>query len=176
MTQTQQADDHRERKPGTSGAESRWMQRKVNARHELQARTKKQKATYWVATIVLASGLIGSGFQQLLRVEGVGALAPAYAWGIEQLGYPGYLLTILGTWKLLGAVAILIPRFPLLKEWAYAGILFLLTGAMFSHLASGHLWYESLPALFLLVLTVMSWYFRPAERALTRPGRLVTRT
>jgi uncharacterized membrane protein YphA (DoxX/SURF4 family) len=142
------------------------MQRKVTARDESQGPTKKQKIIYWSATIVLASGLIGSGFQQLLRVEAVGALAPAYAWGIEQLGYPGYVLTILGTWKLLGAVAILIPRFPLLKEWAYAGIFFLLTGAMFSHLASGHSRYELLPALFLLILTVISWHFRSAVREL----------
>jgi uncharacterized membrane protein YphA (DoxX/SURF4 family) len=149
------------------------MQRKVNTRNELQNPTKRQKAIYWSATIVLASGLIGSGFQQLLRVEGAGALAPAYAWGIEQMGYPGYVLTILGTWKLLGAVAILVPRFPLLKEWAYAGIFFLLTGAMFSHLASGHLWYELLPALFLLILTIASWYFRPAGRELTTPRGLV---
>jgi uncharacterized membrane protein YphA (DoxX/SURF4 family) len=171
MTQTQQADNRRGRKPGTLAAGSRSRQRNVNARTESQYPTRTAKIIYWSATIVLASGLVGSGLQQLLRVEAEGALAPAYAWGIEQMGYPAYLLTILGTWKVLGAVAILIPRFPLLKEWAYAGIFFLLTGAMFSHVATGHLWYQLLPALFLLILTVMSWYFRPADRVLTKPGR-----
>ena len=130
--------------------------------------SKLHKVIYWSSTVVLASGLVGSGSQQLLRVEGVGASAPPYAWGIEQLGYPVYLLTILGTWKILGAVAILVPRFPLLKEWAYAGIFFLLTGAVFSHVAAANSWYENLPALFLLMLTIASWYLRPAGRTLVR--------
>src|SRR5215211_7311189 len=131
--------------------------------------TKARKITYRLATAVLGSGLMASGIQQLLRVEGVGALAPPYAWGIVQLGYPVYVLTILGTWKLLGAIAILIPKYPLLKEWAYAGMFFLLTGALFSHITSGHPWYELLPAILLLILTILSWYFRPANRKLLRP-------
>ena len=85
------------------------------------------------------------------------------------MGYPVYVLTILGTWKLLGAIAILIPKYPLLKEWAYAGMFFLLTGALFSHITSGHPWYELLPAILLLILTILSWYFRPANRKLLRP-------
>src|SRR5262249_27408975 len=89
----------------------------------------RQKISYWLATVILAAALVGTGVQQLLRVEAVGATAPPFAWGIVQLGYPVYVLTILGTWKLLGAVTILIPRYRLLKEWAYAGIVFLLTGA-----------------------------------------------
>jgi hypothetical protein len=130
--------------------------------------TKTQRMTYWSSTVVLAAGFLGSGIQQLLRVEGEGALAPPYAWGIMQLGYPVYVLTILGTWKLLGAVAILIPKYPLLKEWAYAGTFFLLTGAIFTHIASGTPWYELIPAVFLLALTILSWYFRPASRRLPR--------
>jgi uncharacterized membrane protein YphA (DoxX/SURF4 family) len=130
--------------------------------------TKTQKITYWLATVVLASALMASGIQQLLRVEGEPALAPPYAWGIVQLGYPIYVLTILGIWKPLGAIAILIPKYPLLKEWAYAGIFFLLTAALFSHIASGHPWGELGPAAFLLGLTILSWYFRPAARKLLR--------
>ena len=132
--------------------------------------TKKHKITYWFATIVLASGLIASGIQQLLGVEAVGALAPPYAWGIVQLGYPLYMLTILGISKLLGAAAILVPKYALLKEWAYAGIFFLLTGAMYSHIASNNPAYELLPALFLIILTAVSWYFRPADRKVWKPG------
>ena len=131
--------------------------------------TRTQKIIYWSSTLVLASGLVGSGVQQLLRVENEGALAPAYAWGIVQLGYPLYFLTILGIWKLLGAVAIVAPKYPLLKEWAYAGIFFLLTGAIFSHVASGDAWYESSVAVFLLVLMIASWYFRPADRRIAVP-------
>lgn len=130
--------------------------------------TKIQKIIYWFTTIVLAAGLLGTGIQQLLHVEAVGALGPPFAWGIVQLGYPLYILTILGVWKLLGVLAILIPKYPLLKEWAYAGIFFLFTGALFSHSASGHPWYELVPAAILLILTILSWHFRPADRKLLR--------
>jgi uncharacterized membrane protein YphA (DoxX/SURF4 family) len=83
---------------------------------------------------------------------------------ITHLGYPVYLLTILGIWKILGVAAILIPRFPLLKEWAYAGLFFAMTGAIFSHIAVGNPALEIFPALLLLILTVVSWYSRPADR------------
>ncbi len=125
---------------------------------------KAQKIIYWLTTVVLVFGLLASGIQQLLRMEIEGALAPPFAWGIEQLGYPVYVLTILGAWKLLGAVAILIPKYPLLKEWAYAGIFFLFTGALFSHVASNHPWPELIPAIVLLTLTILSWYYRPSDR------------
>lgn len=126
--------------------------------------TKRNKIIYWIATIWLALGLLGSGIQQLLRVEAEGALAPPFAWGIVEMGYPVYILTIIGVWKLLATVAILFPKYPLLKEWAYAGIFFLFTGALFSHIASGHPWYELIPPTLLLILTILSWYFRPADR------------
>jgi uncharacterized membrane protein YphA (DoxX/SURF4 family) len=80
------------------------------------------------------------------------------------LGYPVYFLTIIGIWKLLGVVAVLIPKFPLLKEWAYAGFFFNMTGAVFSHLANGSDGKEFFGPVLLIVLTVVSWYFRPADR------------
>ena len=128
--------------------------------------TKARSIIYWVSTLILVSGLLGTGIQQLLRVEAEGALGPAFAWGIEQMGYPLYLLTILGVWKVLGAVALLVPKYPLLKEWTYAGIFFLLTGALYSHIALGHPWSEMIAAVSLLVLTGLSWYGRPAGRKL----------
>lgn len=128
--------------------------------------SKTKIIVYWFATIVLVAGLLGTGIQQLLRVEAEGALGPAFAWGLAQMGYPAYLLTILGTWKVLGAIALLVPKFPLLKEWAYAGIFFLLTGALFSHITSGHPWVESIAAVSLIILTLLSWYLRPADRKL----------
>ena len=85
-------------------------------------------------------------------------------YGITQLGYPVYFLTILGIWKILGVVAVLIPKFPLLKEWAYAGFFFAMSGAIFSHIALGNSVRKYFLRCYLLILTVVSWYFRPADR------------
>jgi hypothetical protein len=126
--------------------------------------TKLNKIIYWVATLWLASGMLSTGVLQLVRAKAEGALAPPGTYGITHLGYPIYFLTILGVWKTLGVVAKLIPRFPLLKEWAYAGFFFVMSGAIFSHIAVGDRVIEILPSLLLLILTVVSWYFRPANR------------
>jgi hypothetical protein len=118
------------------------------------------KIIYWIATIWLALGMVATGAVQLFKgKEGQGGVDM-----ITHLGYPVYLLTILGTWKILGVAAVLIPKFPLLKEWAYAGFLFIMTGAIFSHIATGDSVTEIWPSLLLLILTVVSWYFRPANR------------
>lgn len=121
--------------------------------------SKKNKIIYWVATLWLALGMVSTGLGQLLKFNGQGG--PDM---IAHLGYPAYVLTILGIWKMVGVVALLIPKFPLLKEWAYAGFIFIMTGAMYSHIAVGDPVVELFPALLLIVLTVISWYFRPAER------------
>lgn len=126
--------------------------------------TKLNKIIYWVATLWLASGMLSTGVLQLVRAKAEGALAPPGTYGITHLGYPIYFLTILGVWKILGVVAVLIPRFPLLKEWAYAGFFFVMSGAIFSHIAVGDRMIELLPSLLLLILTVVSWYFRSANR------------
>jgi len=83
---------------------------------------------------------------------------------ITHLGYPAYILTILGFWKIMGTIAVLAPKFPLVKEWTYAGFFFMMTGALFSHIASGDSMGALFPALLLLMLTIISWYFRPADR------------
>ena len=122
--------------------------------------TKRNKIIYWIATIWLALGMVSTGAVQLFKgKEGQGG-----ADMITHLGYPLYLLTILGIWKILGVVAVLIPKFPLLKEWAYAGFFFIMSGAIFSHIAIGDPVAELFPALLLLLLTVVSWYFRPADK------------
>ena len=118
---------------------------------------KRNKIIYWIATVWLALGMFSTGLVQLLRQE-------ADVDKMGQLGYPIYLLTILGVWKLLGVVAILLPKFPLVKEWAYAGFFFAMSGAIVSHIASHHAITELLPSLLLLVLTVVSWFFRPIDR------------
>jgi DoxX-like family len=131
--------------------------------------TKKNKIIYWVSTLWLASGMLATGTLQLFKAKAEGALAPPGVYGITHLGYPVYFLTILGAWKILGVVAVLIPKFPLLKEWAYAGFFFAMTGAAFSHIAVGDPTKELVPSLLLLVLTVVSWYFRSADRKIPAP-------
>lgn len=128
--------------------------------------TKRNKIIYWIATVWLSLGMTATGIQQLLKLQQEGAVAPPGVYGIKELGYPVYFLTIIGVWKILGVVAVLIPKFPILKEWAYAGFFFLTTGAIFSHAATGNSVNEILPSLLLLALTVVSWYFRPLNRKL----------
>jgi len=126
--------------------------------------TKRNKIIYWVSTIWLALGMTATGLLQLTKTEAEGAIAPPGVWGITRLGYPVYFLTIIGVWKILGVVAILSPKYPLVKEWAYAGFVFLMSGALFSHIAVGGPISEFIPSSLLLTLTVLSWYFRPAGR------------
>jgi uncharacterized membrane protein YphA (DoxX/SURF4 family) len=122
--------------------------------------SKRNKIIYWIATLWLALGMFATGFVQLLK----GKAGQGGADMITHLGYPIYLLTILGIWKILGVIAVLIPKFPLLKEWAYAGFFFVMTGAIFSHIATGDSISEIIPSLLLLLLTAVSWYYRPAHR------------
>src|SRR5262249_47441030 len=89
--------------------------------------------------------------------------------GLADLGYPAYFITILGVWKLLGGVTILAPRLPLLKEWAYAGVAFDLTGAAASHIATGHAAVKAIVPLGLLARAATSWALRPAGRTLAAP-------
>ncbi len=125
---------------------------------------KTRKIIYWIATIWLALGMVSTGMVQLTKQVAEGAVAPPGVWGITKLGYPIYFLTILGVWKILGSIAVLVPKFPLLKEWAYAGFFFIMSGAIFSHIAVGSSVTEFIPSILLLVLTVISWYFRPLSR------------
>lgn len=117
---------------------------------------KRDKIIYWIATVWLSLGMLSTGIVQLLQSEEEMEF-------IINLGYPNYFLTILGVWKILGVVAILMPKFPLIKEWAYAGFFFSMTGAAFSHIAMDTT-NEIFPSLLLLTLTVVSWYFRPPSR------------
>ena len=128
--------------------------------------SKRNRIIYWVATVWLVLGMTATGVQQVLQLPVEGATAPPGAEGIMKLGYPAYLLTILGIWKLLGVVALLAPLLPLLKEWAYAGFFFLLTGAAYSHVAVGHPAADLFPTALLLVMLVLSWLLRPADRKL----------
>jgi uncharacterized membrane protein len=119
--------------------------------------TKRNKIIYWITTGFLAFAMTAGGVQQLLRIGG-------YVDIVSKLGYPVYMLSILGAWKILGVIAILVPKFPLVKEWAYAGFFFAMSGAAASHMTIGQPFTEALPSLILLTVTVLSWYFRPNSR------------
>ncbi len=122
--------------------------------------TMRNKIIYWFATLWLALGMLSTAAVQLLKgKEGAGGVD-----SIIHLGYPIYFLTILGVWKILGVAAVLIPKYPLLKEWAYAGFFFAMSGAICSHIAMRSPVIEIFPSLLLLILTLVSWYFRPANR------------
>lgn len=136
--------------------------------------TKGKSVAYWTATVLVAFFIGSGGVAQLAQFQ-------RNAHGVVPvLGYPMYFFAILGIWKALGAIAILVPRFPRLKEWAYAGIFFDLTGAAASCAAVGvygaHAFHVLAP-LFLASLTVASWALRPEDRAIgilipeTRPRR-----
>lgn len=119
--------------------------------------TKRNKIIYWIFTIWMCLGLVSSAIVQLLKVKDEVDT-------ITQLGYPVYFMTIIAVWKILGVIAVLIPKRPLLKEWAYAGIFFTMSGAAISHIVSGDPFSKTIPSLFILALAVISWYFRPADR------------
>ena len=114
---------------------------------------KRNRIIYWVATVWLSLGMLSTGIVQVIHLKEEVEM-------MTRLGYPLYFLTIIGVWKILGVVAVLIPKFPLLKEWAYAGFFFVMSGAIFSHLAVGDGPAEFFGPILLAVLTVVSWYFR----------------
>ncbi len=121
---------------------------------------KAKKITYWTTTVIMGFVMLSGGVGDILKP------APLAA-GMALLGYPAYFSTILGIWKLLGGLTILVPGYARLKEWAYAGIIFDVTGATASHAFSSdfgatyfHIWMPLLMAVF----TLLSWYYRPASR------------
>jgi len=116
-----------------------------------------QTTVYWLSTGLLGLDfLVGGAFQLARSAQAVQ--------GFAHLGYPAYFSSMLGVWKMLGAIALLVPGFPRLKEWAYAGIFFDLTAAVVSLIAVGDgVGPALLPAAF-VVLTLMSWALRPVSR------------
>ena len=122
---------------------------------------KRNKIIYWVATILVAFGMLASAAQQIFHTKQMADI-------LMQLGYPIYFMTIIGVWKVLAVIAILAPGFKLLKEWAYAGLFFVMTGALFSHLAVGDVGFKALAGpVMQSIFIILSWYFRPAGRKLS---------
>jgi uncharacterized membrane protein YphA (DoxX/SURF4 family) len=120
---------------------------------------KLEKIGYWAATGLAAFAFVFGGIMDATR-------APAVMVGMEHLGYPAYFAVILGIWKVLGAVVLLVPRFPRLKEWAYAGMVFDLTGAAASHAVVGDPAANVVTPLVLLGIVAASWLLRPESRVL----------
>jgi uncharacterized membrane protein YphA (DoxX/SURF4 family) len=120
---------------------------------------RKRQLAYWTTTILLAFVLISGGAAQAFGQHDTVA-------GVVRLGYPVYFVTLLGVWKVLGGLAVLAPRLPRLKEWAYAGAVFDLTGASISSAASGLAARHVIVPLALTALAVASWALRPASRRL----------
>lgn len=118
---------------------------------------KRDRIIYWIATAWLSLGMLSTAIVQLICMKEEADM-------FTHLGYPLYLLPVLGVWKILGVAAILLPRLPLLKEWAYAGFFFTMSGAVISHIIVRDPASALFGPLLLLVLTLVSRHFRPASR------------
>jgi uncharacterized membrane protein YphA (DoxX/SURF4 family) len=118
-----------------------------------------RRLVYAISTTLAVAAFVGPGLANLLRVDHV-------AHDMARLGYPSYLMSVLGTWKVLGAIAIAVPRLPRAKEWAYAGMIFDLTGAAASRAAIGDHIGAVLAPLAIAVIVVASWASRPSARVL----------
>jgi hypothetical protein len=125
---------------------------------------KKKLIWYWIITAILSFFIFSGGLAQAMQLKGV-------VEGFKPLGYPTYFISIIGVWKVLGVIAILLPKFQLLKEWAYAGIFFAMTGAVISHIASDDVNVKIIAPFLLAVFTVLSWYLRPADRKIVSVTR-----
>lgn len=119
-----------------------------------------KSVAYWVCTGLVVF-FVGSG--GIAYAIGV----PDVVQGVVALGFPAHFVALLGVWKVLGAIAIAVPGFPLLKEWAYAGIVFDLTGAASATLATGGQWWHAAAPLSIAALVVVSWALRPERRRLS---------
>ncbi|HVV55904.1 MAG TPA: DoxX family protein [Mucilaginibacter sp.] len=118
---------------------------------------KRKLIWYWIITALLCFCIFFGGLFQSLQLPGV-------IKGFKPLGYPVYFISLIGIWKMLGVIAILVPGFKLLKEWAYAGIFFAMTGAVISHIASHDIHPQIIAPFVLAVFAALSWYLRPANR------------
>ncbi len=117
---------------------------------------KRKKIGYWVSTSLLCFCLLG-GVGQLFQVKQI-------VDGFAPLGYPVYFISIIGFWKVLAIIALLVPKFSLVKEWAYAGVFFVMTGASASHIAIKDSAFHIIVPLVIAGLAICSWYLRPADR------------
>lgn len=121
-----------------------------------------KKIGYWATTGLAAFALASGGLMNASR-------GPEVVQSMAHLGYPAYMSVIIGVWKTLAAVALLLPKTPRLKEWAYAGVFFNMTGAAISHAASGDDVGKVVTPLIVLGIAIASWALRPEDRRLAGP-------
>ncbi len=126
--------------------------------NNLVRQNRGRNIAYWITTGLVTAELALGGIWDIMKL-------PLVSGVITHLGYPSYFLIILGTWKVLGAVALLVPRFPRAKEWAYAGAIFNYTGAIASFLAIGDGFKEMVYPIIQICLVVASWALRPSSRS-----------
>lgn len=134
----------------------------VETTMKVNTQSPGKKVAYWSVTLLLAAAIMLSGIGQLMQFGGNIEL-------VTNLGYPLYVLTILGIWKVLGAITLVVPGLPRLKEWAHAGIFFLMTGAALSHAFSndyGNNGFNLILPLSYAALNILSWALRPSKRRL----------
>ena len=128
--------------------------------------------SYWVVTVLVALETLVGGVTDLIHGRSILVAGPSVADVVTHLGYPLYFVRIIGFWKVLGGIVLLVPDYPRLKEWAYAGIFFELSGAAASWLAYEHNVGEAVVPMVLALLALVSWALRPQDRLL---GVLVPR-
>jgi uncharacterized membrane protein YphA (DoxX/SURF4 family) len=125
----------------------------------LPSAARNRTVVYWITTALVAAEFALGGVWDLLRIPYVRTI-------LAHLGYPLYFAIFMGIWKLPGSVVLVLPRLPRLKEWVYAGMIFEMTGAVFSHLAVGDGPAEVAAPVILIVLIATSWLLRPARTIL----------
>lgn len=123
---------------------------------------RSTRVWYWVSTVLTAFILLSGGLWLMIGNQPMDAY----------LGFPAYFWLILGFWKILGGIVILAPRFPLLKEWAYAGIVFHLTGAAATRIFVGDSSAHIVAPLIICGIAIASWFLRPASRKITAGARI----
>ncbi|MDN4074918.1 DoxX family protein [Fictibacillus terranigra] len=129
---------------------------------KVESRPQGKMISYWSVTLLLTAAIMLSGIGQLMQFGGNVEL-------VTKIGYPLYILTILGIWKVLGSIALVVPGFPRLKEWVHAGIFFLMTGAALSHAFAndyGDYGFNIILPLSYAALNIASWALRPKSRML----------
>lgn len=141
---------------------SKIVGKEITTTKKVETQPRGKMIAYWTITLLLAAAVMLSGIGQLMQYGGNLEL-------VTNLGYPLYVLTILGIWKVLGAIALVMPGFPRLKEWVHAGIFFLMTGAALSHAFAndyGDYGFHIILPLSYAALNIASWALRPMNRIL----------
>jgi uncharacterized membrane protein YphA (DoxX/SURF4 family) len=121
--------------------------------------SKGRKIGYWITTGLIALNMLVGGVLDAIAIPDVITI-------FNSLSLPSYLAPFIGVAKVLAAITILVPKFPRLKEWAYAGIAIDLIGATYAHASSGHAIGDIVLPLVVLAISMASWYLRPADRRL----------